>query len=327
MENSGVDWCDHTHNIWHGCTKKGPGCVNCYAECTSERYGHPGLWGDDAPRRFLSDSYWHNPLRWNRKAEAAGKPALVFCGSMCDWLEIHPNEEIAEKQDAERQRLFELIDQTPCLIWLLLTKRLENWTKCVPERWLYEGMPPNVWLGATICTQEELDTIYPVVESIERMYHPAMTFLSLEPLLEPLCLEQGIYQVFSGTGGEYCPDIEPHSNPIWLIPGGESRQRGRCRKTKLAWLEYVIEYGFEHQFPVFVKQLGHLLAKELGCTGKGADPAEWPEHLRVQQYPFQIVRYMCPWKAVPDGSCTHGNNTTSGCHAGACPLVKGDTYV
>jgi protein gp37 len=288
----------------------------------SARWGDENYWGRGAKRRFFGPKHWNELLRWNRKAKKEGLPALVFCSSMCDWLEMHPNPDITERQEQERKRLFALIDETPWLIWLMLSKRLENWHRCVPQDWLWKKMPRNVWLGATICNQEELETVYPEVETIERMYHPAMTFLSLEPMLSSMDLVEGLWQTWVTGFDEVEYEMEPRDRPIWLIPGGESRQRGKCRKTELQWLLDVIEYGKEFNQPVFVKQLGHLLAEELGATGKGVEPAEWPEALRVQQFPFARVRYQCPERTVGAGTCSHPDNADRVCFHWACPVVK-----
>lgn len=32
MENSKIEWCDHTFNPWIGCQHVSPGCDHCYAE-------------------------------------------------------------------------------------------------------------------------------------------------------------------------------------------------------------------------------------------------------------------------------------------------------
>ena len=40
MENSKIEWCDHTFNPWIGCQKVSPGCDHCYAEAMMDhRYG------------------------------------------------------------------------------------------------------------------------------------------------------------------------------------------------------------------------------------------------------------------------------------------------
>ena len=40
MENSKIEWTDHTFNPWLGCTKVSDGCRDCYAEeLMDKRYG------------------------------------------------------------------------------------------------------------------------------------------------------------------------------------------------------------------------------------------------------------------------------------------------
>jgi protein gp37 len=55
--NSGIEWTDHTANLWWGCTHVHRGCDNCYAEVWANRYGTK--WGDNAPRREIK-SVWGN---------------------------------------------------------------------------------------------------------------------------------------------------------------------------------------------------------------------------------------------------------------------------
>src|ERR1041385_2032130 len=66
-ENSKIEWCDHTFNPWTGCTKVSPACTHCYAEAWAKRTGIV-KWGDSAERRRTSESYWKQPLKWNREA-------------------------------------------------------------------------------------------------------------------------------------------------------------------------------------------------------------------------------------------------------------------
>lgn len=111
-----------------------------------------------------------------------------------------------------RERLFDLIEETPNLDWLLLTKRPENVLKMVPLPWIDHGFPANVWMGATAERQEEYDKRLPFLEEI-----PAkVRFLSCEPLLGPIDL--GIRP--SGAGLKV-PAID------WLISGGESGDKAR----------------------------------------------------------------------------------------------------
>ena len=116
--DSKIGWTHHTFNPVWGCVKVSPGCKNCYAETLSKRFGE-NIWGPDSERRTFGDKHWNEPRRWNKRAEKEGKRQRVFCGSMCDIYEDHPttNEALL--------RLFDLIEETPWLDWLLLTKRPE----------------------------------------------------------------------------------------------------------------------------------------------------------------------------------------------------------
>src|SRR5262245_49606753 len=120
MENSKIQWTDHTFNVWRGCEKVSPGCAHCYAETMSRR--NPavlGEWGKHGTRVIASEAMWREPLKWDRQARAAGVRKRVFCASLADVFEDRP------ELVAPRERLFRLIEDTPNLDWQLLTKRPE----------------------------------------------------------------------------------------------------------------------------------------------------------------------------------------------------------
>jgi protein gp37 len=203
---SKIEWCDHTFNPWWGCARVSPGCRFCYAERDARRYGHQ-VWGRHGPRRLLSEANWRLPLRWDRDAERAGVPALVFCASMADVFEDHP--QVVEP----RQRLWRLIEDTPHLRWLLLTKRPENVPEMVP--WA-TAWPEQVWLGTSVETQRY------ALQRIPRLLEVSgvrVRFLSCEPLLGPLELSAWLAQ----------------RAVDWVIAGGESGPTpGRCTRTGFA---------------------------------------------------------------------------------------------
>ena len=51
-----IEWCDHTINLWWGCTKVHTGCDNCYAENTARRWGND-VWGTDKPRKEIKKAF------------------------------------------------------------------------------------------------------------------------------------------------------------------------------------------------------------------------------------------------------------------------------
>jgi protein gp37 len=105
--------------------------------------GHQ-IWGVKATRRFFSDNHWNEPRFWNEEAKAAHRRERVFCASMADVFERR------SELSAARTRLWKLIEATPFLDWLLLTKRPQNIDGMVP--WTNEW-PVNIWLGTSVENQ------------------------------------------------------------------------------------------------------------------------------------------------------------------------------
>jgi protein gp37 len=78
----------------------------------------------------------------------------------------------------------------------------------------------------------------------------------------------------------------------WVIVGGESGNENgkyRYRPCELDWIEHLIDQCDASDIPVFVKQLGTHLAKKMGLKDRhGGDINEWPEHLRIRQFPATL---------------------------------------
>lgn len=230
-DGSKIEWTTHTFNPWWGCSRVSPGCRFCYADDQAKRYGHQ-VWRRKGPRRMLSDANWAKPLRWNRDAELAGIPAKVFCASMADVFEDHPD--VAEP----RERLWGVIEATPWLQWQLLTKRPENVARMAPwgDEW-----PAHVWLGVSVENQRYADERIPLLLAI-----PAkVRFLSCEPLLDLVDLklteEVDACTCGQGPGGYYgmhergC-GLEPgqYWGISWVICGGESGPKSRPMRPEWA---------------------------------------------------------------------------------------------
>lgn len=282
-ETTGISWTDSTFNPWIGCTKVGPGCDNCYAESANVRF-HEGMnWGAGAPRRLTTQTNWRKPFLWNERAGLQRRRHLVFCASQAD---IFDNEVPIDW----RISLFKLIEKTPHLTWQLLTKRIGNVPKMVLEAtmgaWDGKGFPRNVWIGATVVNQEEFDRDVPKLERI-----PArVRFLSIEPQIGRIdtCAAFGMWwnstmNCFEGTGRDFKRPFD------WVINGGESRQHGKCREYNLDWARSLVRTCKAAGVPLYMKQLGHKAIDpanpEFTYTGKGDNPAEWPEEIRVQEFP------------------------------------------
>ena len=201
-KNSKIEWTTHTFNPWWGCVKMSPACKFCYAESWAKRLGEP-VWGAHADRRFFGDRHWAEPLQWNRAALQTGARPRVFCASMADVFEDR------DDLDTHRARLWQLVEDTPALDWLLLTKRPDRVRFCTPwgDNW-----PDNVWLGTTAENQEWADKRLPALAEVPA----AVRFISAEPLLGPLSLRGWTDAIdWVITGGESGPRARP-SSPSWF---------------------------------------------------------------------------------------------------------------
>ena len=201
MQNSHIEWTTHTFNPWWGCVKVSPACTHCYAANIAKRHGHH-VWVPKAARRLLSDNNWAHPLKWNAADAASGERPRVFCASMADVFEDRRD------LDVHRARLWTLIEATPHLDWLLLTKWPQLVAAMVPWG---NDWPDNVWIGTTVENQAYADERLPYLVAL-----PAkVRFISAEPLLGPV-------------------DLSVWANRLdWVIAGGESG--GRSHPSSPSW--------------------------------------------------------------------------------------------
>lgn len=283
-ERTGIAWTRSTFNPWIGCTEVSPGCDACYARELDKRHRYGGAthWGAGIERYVTSLSSWLKPGRWNDiaiKERASGRiedrsdwhtPGFwpVF-PSMCDPFD-------KEVDDGLRETFWHLILDTPSLDWLLLTKRIGNAAKMLPAITL-----PNVWIGASVVNQEEANRDIPKL-----MRTPAAKrFVSYEPALGPIDFTM------------IARDDQEHPHPAYydladldqIIVGGESNQgKHKARPFNIEWARSTREQCRAAGVAFFMKQTGSdhaLLYERIQKDRAGADPAEWPEDLRVQEFP------------------------------------------
>lgn len=270
-DKTAISWASHTFNIWWGCshaprepgsTETSPECDRCYAETFDKRIGG-SHWGPAAPRRFFGAAYWDKPIRWNDEAEKRGERARVFCASQADVFEIHADREIDARMHSARARLWNLIQRTPWLDWLLLTKRAENLATMLPweavarhERNInvpYDPPAPlpNVWVGVTCGARSSLWRVQKL-----REIRAAVRFISCEPLLE---------HVTAADWDAVLPGTQ------WLIVGDESGH-GR-RPAQVDWVRTAREAASRHRVAFHFKQwvgadVGGIAGVRKGANGK-----------------------------------------------------------
>jgi protein gp37 len=270
-ENSGIAWTTHTFNPWVGCTKVGPGCDHCYAETWNARFGGGVApnWGPGAPRRRTLVKTWNKVLRWQKDRRAAidrgekPEPVRVFCASLAD---VFDNEVPTDW----RADLFELISRCPDLEWQLVTKRIGNVLKMLCP----VPLPRNVIVIATIVNQAEADRDLWKLGELKSMGLVSKVGVSYEPALGPVRWQTDIHSL------------------DWIIVGGESDQgSAKARPFDVEWARWTIDQCRHSPTAVFVKQLGSCPIAEnwpampFPRDRAGADPAEWPEDLRVREFP------------------------------------------
>lgn len=314
-ENSGIEWTDHTFNPWIGCTKVSPACKNCYAERDFDHRLKKSKWGPSGTRVVTTDDYWRKPIRWNAEAERTGERPRVFCASLADVFEdwdgsminsdggelstcwnhkefsvwedeycpICGAEGLGVSMDHVRKRLFNLIDATPHLDWLLLTKRPENIIPFWPDGRRRE----NVWLGASVENQYFADVRVPLLLEC-RAISPVL-FLSCEPVVGPIDLRRvhgdSIYaskgcsidtligETTSRSTG--CLVTEEFPSIDWVIAGGESGPSARAADPN--WFRALRDQCRSSDVPFLFKQWGEWLP-----FGQQPMPEDWHQEGRYE---------------------------------------------
>jgi protein gp37 len=250
-------------------------------------------------RRFedvrVHDDRVELPLRWR-------KPARVFVNSMSDLFhEDVPDEFI--------WGVWGVMHKAAQHTFLVLTKRPDRMRDVL--RVIPFAPAPNVHLGVSVEDQAAADERIPILLDTPA----AVRWISAEPLLGPVDVSQFLRCDGCGYTAEdkahhgdhrLCHDPTPALD--WIVVGGESGPDARLCDVR--WIRSLVAQGREAGVPVFVKQLGarsalHEFGKHdpwcdrcnyghhgkhgVDCTGprhpKGGDPAEWPDDLRVREFP------------------------------------------
>lgn len=255
-QKSKIQWTDATWNIAVGCTKVDEDCKFCYMYRQSlgnKRY--------DPKVVRKTKTVFNLPLKYKETKSQCweGRP-LIFTSSLTDVF--HP------AIDGYRNEMWDIIRKCPHLIFQILTKRPERIKDHLPPDW-GTGWD-NVWLGTSIGSQASINRVWEL-----SLVPCKIRFLSLEPLHGEI--EIPIY---------WCN--YPHSID-WVIVGGESGNDNgpyKYRPCQLSWIEKIIRACDRYSIPVFVKQLGTYLAKDLDLSDRhGGDIDEFPEHLQIRKFP------------------------------------------
>lgn len=261
-----------------------------------------------------------DPLRWR-------KPQRIFVNSMSDLF--HPSlsdEDIASVfavMAAAPHHTFQVLTKRPERAAELFAKMHTGRSvrfgphagELLPDcGWLYERTwqlqlryrpgrvhswhwpLPNVWLGVSVENQETANERIPLLLDTPA----AVRFVSYEPALGSIDLRRWVFNrataVRSAMFGPAALNSEQADAAIgypldWVIVGGEAGPG--ARPFNIEWAQRTVADCAEAGVAVFVKQLGRNPFDAAGPLklrhGKGADIAEWPESLRVRQFPKEAA--------------------------------------
>lgn len=263
-DRTNIEWCDATVNWWVGCTQVSPACDHCYAKRIAAPFWGQ-KWGPGVPlQRFEGALETLKVL--DRKAQRLGRKLVVFHNSVSDMAD-------KDAPDEWRMAAFQGMAETPNLIHLLLTKRIGNLRQYLQRDKLAADLIKGgqVWLGITVCNQEEADR-----DIFKLLFVPAMhRFLSLEPLLAPVDL----WRVCDPDGHLYSPIstssmLNPYQQWIdWVIVGGESGPGARPMHPE--WVRSLRDQCRARDVPFMFKQWGEWASADQPECPTGPPFSRW----------------------------------------------------
>lgn len=306
---SSIEWTDATWNPTYGCSmangSENGGCLNCYAARLHAR-GLPnmvGITGKPLARILQSGPRWTGVVGVNEKTlelpRRWRKPRRVFVNSLSDLFhEALPDEAV--------DRVFAVMALCPQHTFQILTKRIDRALayfmagmshmdarrrvqdvldqmgyRDTADKLIDQWPLPNVWLGVSVENQPTQMARVPLL----RQCPAAVRFISQEPQLASI---------------NWTPELL--AGITWIIVGGESGPG--ARPFDIQWARNTIAQCKAAGVACFVKQFGakpHSAADHITHRGnpipmshgfswflndrKGSDMSEWPEDLRVREFP------------------------------------------
>lgn len=244
MNRTKIPWADYSLNPITGCTRVSEGCENCYAHTWAHRFRDGQFQITFHPER----------LKKFQAKKLSGK--RVFVGSMTDMFH--------EGVKCEwRDQVFEKMISRADVTWMLLTKRPKEMF-CVARNWLLEKHP-HIWLGVTAENQKRADERIPLLLRVPA----AVRFVSIEPMLEPICLTKRYFLDEASKANPCSPPTYDLCDWLTGFRGTvdhHSRGAGFCSpQNKLDWVIAGPETG-AHKRPYEDWWLQHL---EADCKASG----------------------------------------------------------
>jgi len=280
MAKSNIIWTDRSTNPTKGCSRKSPGCENCYAARMAYRLEKMGQ------KKYTGLSYKDNngTINWTGKIvldiEAMEKdverktPTKFFIDSMSDLF--HPQIPFEFILKVYNQMLL-----NPQHIYQILTKRIVRaveFHEWILDSGTYErsDLKNNIWIGTTTENQNMADSRIPELLKIKALFGRIKAWISIEPMLEEINLksslggtiwiggQRGCTGKHYGIGTTECPrELHHHHDERcrpgldWVVVGGESGPGARPMHPE--WVRKIKEQCIEANVPFLFKQWGAWL--------------------------------------------------------------------
>lgn len=304
-KGTSIEWTDHSWPVVNGCRRVSAGCENCYAErltatrlSKTPKYEGLAVMGKNGPRWTGKTRLWARDLEMPLRIR---KPSRIFVADMGDLF-------YEGVQDRDIAAVFGVMAACPQHTFQVLTKRPERMRRWIAEACLSsvvlsalvhisgQRLPfngpwplPNVWLGVSVEDQATADERIPLLLDVPA----AVRFVSYEPALGPVDFRQPWQRHLDGTQWkELANGRATYASLLqWIIVGGESGPR--ARPFHLEWAASVVDQCAEARVACFVKQVGSRpfnggqpwAWNQHPMDHKGGDPEQWPENLRVREFP------------------------------------------
>ena len=279
-----IDYLGHTWNpLAMRCTPCSPGCEHCWHLRTAARLGNNPAVQNHKRAAYLGQTFMgesgpildrktlNEPLK--RK-----KPTVYGTQFMGDIF----HNEVSHRYVLA---ILSVISKCPHHTFLMLTKRANNMRDFFSyfHKDLKLDILPNLWLGVTICNQEEADEKIPILLQTPAAHR----WVSYEPALGPIKIPGILDGCTRGTGSifncdEYCTVIGPCYYRLegewgidFIVAGAETGPGARPADNE--WFRDVRDQCIAAGVPYFQKK----------CTGPT------PDDLNVRELPWK--------KGEPDG--------------------------
>lgn len=267
-KESSIQWTDHSWNIAVGCKKVDEDCKFCY------------MYRESLDGKRFDPKVIRKTKTVFNLPDKIKEPSKIFLSSFTDWG--------LPEIDSFRHEMFAIVKRNQQHTYQALTKHPDRLPEILPPLAEWTEIHKIFTIGTSCGSDAAEYRCRDLISASLRV--PMRTFLSLEPLHGPITFLNKFY--FEGMGFERLKSNE-RTKIIelidWVIIGGESGNENgkyRYRECKIEWIEALVDQCKSAGVPVFVKQLGTHLAKQLKLKDRhGGNIDEWPEHLRIREFP------------------------------------------